>query len=304
MAEFRVRKAPSIQAELSVPGDKSISHRSVMLAALGRRKCFIEGFLPSEDCLATVDCFRKLGVQIETLSELGEPWQEGERVDQGQTEHGPTRLLVHGRGPKLQAPTEELYCGNSGTTMRLISGILAAQPFTTTLTGDPSLSGRTMKRIMLPLNAMGAKISSIAGNDKAPLRIEGGDLTPIRYELPVASAQVKSAILLAGMLSEGTTTVVEPQATRDHTETMLRHFGVQTVRQGKEVSIAGGQIPDAMKFSVPGDISSAAFWLVAAAAQTGAKLTVKNVGLNPTRTGIIKVLVRMGAQINEVCTGS
>lgn len=299
-----MKKAHSIQAELSVPGDKSISHRSVMLSSLSNGPCYIDGFLPSEDCLATVDCFRKLGVTIEEMSDDGEPWQAGRKDEKGAPMHGPTRLLVHGKGPKLHAPTETLYCGNSGTTMRLISGILAAQPFRTRLTGDESLSGRTMKRIMTPLNAMGANVFSEADNDCAPLIIEGGNLQPIRYTLPVASAQVKSAILLAGMLSEGKTTVVEPQATRDHTETMLRHFQVKTVRNGKEVTIYGGQVPESSHFTVPGDISSAAFWLVAAAAQPGSHLIIQNVGLNPTRTGIIKVLLRMGAQITEVLTGS
>jgi 3-phosphoshikimate 1-carboxyvinyltransferase len=232
MAEYRVKRGKPIAAEISVPGDKSISHRAVMLASLSNGPCLVNGFLCSEDCLATVECFRRLGIKIEALDEEGNPWI------------GPTRLLIHGRGGKLEEPRDALYCGNSGTTMRLISGILAAQPFTSRLTGDDSLTRRPMKRIMEPLNAMGAEIVSENDNGTAPLVIHGGKLRPIRYSLPVASAQVKSAVLLAGMFTEGKTTVVEPQATRDHTETMLRHFGVKTLRDGKNVSIYGGQVPE------------------------------------------------------------
>lgn len=276
-----------------MPGDKSISHRSIMLSALSNGVCEITGFLPSEDCLATAGAFRALGVKIEALTADGEGYWEPDGKP------GPTRMRVHGTGGKLTAPQGDIYCGNSGTTMRLMSGILAAQPFTTRLTGDPSLSRRPMKRIMEPLSLMGAEITAEGENGAPPLVIRGGQLQPIRYTLPVASAQVKSAVLLAGMLAPGKTTVVEPQATRDHTETMLRYFGVKTQRQGDNISIYGGQIPEARDFLVPGDISSAAFWLVAAAAQNGSDLIVRDVGLNKTRTGILQVLVRMGAQISE-----
>ncbi len=296
MAEYRVKRAKPIGAELSVPGDKSISHRAAMLAALSNGPCLIDGFLASEDCLATVECLRGLGVKIEALDELGNPWNP----DPAGRKLGPTRLLVHGCGGTFTAPTRDLYCGNSGTTMRLLSGILAGQPFTSRLTGDPSLSRRPMKRVIEPLSEMGAELVAEGANGAPPLVINGGRLRPIRYTLPVASAQVKSAVLLAGLFAEGKTTVVEPQATRDHTETMFRFFGIKTLRHEHSVTIYGGQIPESRDFTVPGDISSAAFWIVAAAAQPGSDLIVRNVGLNPTRTGVLKVLLRMGAQITEV----
>jgi 3-phosphoshikimate 1-carboxyvinyltransferase len=296
MAEYRVKRAKPIAAEMSVPGDKSISHRAVMLAGLSNGVCNVSGFLPSADCLSTVDCFRRLGVRIDALNSDDTPWASASPG----AESGPTKLRIHGRSMQLSAPSHDLDCGNSGTTMRLLSGILAGQPFAARLTGDASLSRRPMKRIMEPLAAMGAEIRAEGDNGCAPLVIQGGHLQPIRYTLPVASAQVKSAVLLAGMFADGKTTVIEPQATRDHTETMLRYFMVKTLRSGHSVSIYGGQVPESRDFMVPGDISSAAFWIVAAAAQPGAELVMKNVGLNPTRTGILKVLIRMGAQISEV----
>lgn len=298
MAEYRVKRAKPIGAELSVPGDKSVSHRAVMFAAMSNGPCIIDGFLPSEDCLATVECMRSLGVNIEAIDELGNPWKPKDDKTPG-----PTRLLIHGCSGKFQAPKRDLYCGNSGTTMRLLSGILAGQPFTSRLTGDPSLSRRPMKRIMEPLAAMGAEITAEGDNASAPLMINGGKLTPIRYTLPVASAQVKSAVLLAGLFANGKTTVVEPQATRDHTETMFKFFQIKTLRNEHSVSIYGGQVPESRDLTVPGDISSAAFWIVAAASQPGSDLIVRNVGLNPTRTGVLKVLIRMGAQIIEVVSG-
>ncbi len=296
MAEYRVKRAKPIAAEIRVPGDKSISHRAVMFAAMSNGTCVIDGFLPSADCLSTVECVRTLGVKVEALDEEDNPWTP----ESNGGKPGPTRLRIHGRSMKFAAPERNLDCGNSGTTMRLMSGILAAQPFTSRLIGDASLSRRPMKRIIDPLTSMGAQLTTEGENGCAPMVINGAPLQPIRYTLPVASAQVKSAVLLAGLFADGKTTVVEPQATRDHTETMLRYFRVKTLRNGHSVSIYGGQVPESRDFRVPSDISSAAFWIVAAAAQPGAELIVRDVGLNPTRTGILKVLIRMGAQITEV----
>jgi 3-phosphoshikimate 1-carboxyvinyltransferase len=291
MAEFRVRSAKPISCSVTVPGDKSISHRSVMIAVLADGVSTIDGFLASEDCLATMKAFRAMGVRIDAPDEA--------------TLHGPDKpgviaITVHGAKGGLTAPAGPLDCGNSGTTMRLMSGLLAAQPFRTELFGDTSLSRRPMKRVIAPLTLMGAKISGQGENGMPPLVIEGGALTPIHYRLPVASAQVKSAVLLAGLFCQGRTVVTEPVATRDHTERMFEAFGIAVRRDGDDIILHGGQRPVARAFTVPGDISSAAFWLVAAAAQPGSELHVLNVGLNPTRTGILKVLTRMGAQIQEI----
>jgi 3-phosphoshikimate 1-carboxyvinyltransferase len=228
-----------------------------------------------------------LGAEVEVLEEL-----EG---------YGPISMKIEGRSMKLDAPTAPIDCGNSGTGMRLLAGLLAPQPFTSELFGDASLSSRPMGRITKPLEQMGAQIETLGEKPGcAPLRIHGKTLTPISYEMPVASAQVKSAILLAGLFTPGKTTVVQPAETRDHTERMLESFRVRTVREGNSISIYGGQTPEACDFVVPGDISSAAFWLVAAAAIPGSKLLIKDVGLNPTRTAILAVLVRMGARIIDV----
>ncbi len=301
MSEFRVKRARPIAAEIRVPGDKSISHRAVMFSALSNGVCNITGFLASEDCLSTMECMRKMGVKIIAYTPDGDEWKAFD--EHGKPQPGPTRLEVHGCSMKLSPPTGDLDCGNSGTTMRLLAGILAAQPFESRMIGDVSLSRRPMKRIMEPLGEMGADIRSELDNGCAPLIVTGGKLQPIRYTLPVASAQVKSAVLLAGLFADGKTTVVEPQATRDHTETMLKYFMVKTLRSGHSISIYGGQVPESRDFQVPGDISSAAFWAVAAAAQPGSDLIIQDVGLNPTRTGILKVLIRMGAGITEVLGG-
>jgi len=285
---FRIKRGPVLQTEITVPGDKSISHRAIMLAALSNGVCKITNFLEGEDCLSTAAAFRQLGVTIE------------------QTEPG--TMIVHGTHGIFTAPAAAIDCGNSGTTMRLMSGILAAQPFTSRLTGDASLRSRPMRRVIEPLTQMGAKIRAEGAGDTPPLIIEGGPLKAITYHTPVASAQVKSAILLAGLYAEGVTTVVEPAPSRNHTERMLEYFLVKLDCDrakpvaGKEcrISLGGRQQIESRDFSVPGDISSAAFWLVAAAAQPGSRLLIKNVGLNPTRTGIIDVLVRMGAQVREV----
>jgi 3-phosphoshikimate 1-carboxyvinyltransferase len=280
MPDWKVRRAPVIQSEITVPGDKSISHRAVMLAALSNGPCVIRGFLASEDCLCTMAAMRALGVKIEQPE--------------------PETLIVHGSKRKFTAPEHDIDCGNSGTTMRLLAGLLAGQPFRTRLFGDASLSKRPMKRVIDPLSQMGAKIAAEGENHRPPLVIEGATIKPIHYFSPIASAQVKSAVLLAGMFASGKTTVTEPTQSRDHTERMLEYFLVRPIREGTTVSIYGGQQPESRDFTVPGDISSAAFWLVAAAAQPGAHLLVRNVGLNETRTGILGVLVRMGAGVREV----
>lgn len=280
MSDWKIRRAPTIQTELEVPGDKSISHRAVMLAAMSNGPCVIKGFLPSEDCMATVGAMRSLGVAIEVADE--------------------TTLIVHGMRGVFTAPTGEIDCGNSGTTMRLMAGILAGQPFRSRLVGDASLSKRPMRRVIEPLTKMGAKITAEGKDGRPPLVIEGGQLKPLQYVSPVASAQVKSAVLLAGMFAKGKTSVTEPTQSRDHTERMLEYFLVRPQKQGLTVSVFGGQTPESREFRVPGDISSAAFWLVAAAAQPRSRLLVKNVGLNETRTGVLAVLVRMGAAIREV----
>ena len=286
-SELRVSRAHCFGGETSVPGDKSISHRAVMLAALADGTSKIEGFLPSEDCLATLGAMKSLGVTVDFLDE---------------TDLGPSSLLVHGRGMVTQEPDHPIDCGNSGTTMRLLSGILAGQDFTSRLIGDESLSKRPMNRVIKPLSGMGAGIQAEGEGGSAPLVIHGGALNGTTYELPVASAQVKSAILLAGLFAEGMTTVIQPVETRDHTERMLDLFNVRTSTDGKAISIMGGQQLQPCDFVVPGDISSAAFWLAAAAVSPGAHLRIQNVGINPTRSGILDVLERMGADINSVAS--
>ena len=287
-SELRVHRANFLGGEVSVPGDKSISHRAVMLASLADGDCRIDGFLPSEDCLATVAAMQSLGVSIDVLEH---------------SSIGPESLLVHGRGMVAGAPTDDIDCGNSGTTMRLMSGILAGQDFASRLVGDASLSKRPMNRVIMPLSDMGACIKAEGEGGSAPLDIRGGMLRGIRYELPVASAQVKSAVLLAGLFAEGTTAVIQPVETRDHTERMLDLFQVKTQVEGREITITGGQKIQPCDFVVPGDISSAAFWLAAASASPGARLRINNVGLNPTRSGILDVLIAMGANISSVAVG-
>ena len=285
MAILKSRKLKSIPAEITVPGDKSISHRSAMFAGLAKGTTIIDGFLPSEDCLCTVKAMQALGAEVQPLEEV-----EG---------IGLVKLAITGKGAKLQAPTHPIDCGNSGTTTRLLCGILAGQNFTTELFGDPSLSKRPMKRVADPLAQMGARVEGQGEKICAPLKVHGGALKPIYYKLPVASAQVKSAVLLAGMFAQGKTTVVEPVATRNHTERLFSHFGIKWLREDDAVSVCGPQEPQARDIVVPGDISSAAFWMVAVAASPGAQITIKNVGLNPTRTGILNVLLRMGAQVTH-----
>jgi 3-phosphoshikimate 1-carboxyvinyltransferase len=275
---YLVRHVSSLSGSLRVPGDKSISHRSIMLGAIADGVTRVEGFLEGEDALSTMNAFRALGVTIEG-------------PDQG-------RVSVHGVGREgLKTPAVPLDCGNSGTSMRLMSGLLAGQNLRATMTGDESLSGRPMRRVTDPLALMGANISSAEGG-RPPLNIAPvASLKAIDYTLPMASAQVKSAVLLAGLYADGVTTVTEPAPTRDHTERMLKGFGVQVQVEGPRVSIAGGQRLTACHIDVPADISSAAFFLVAASIAEQADITVRHVGINPTRTGVIDILKLMGADL-------
>jgi len=278
--ELRVKRAPRIDLEITVPGDKSISHRAVIIAALSNGVCTLRGFLPSEDCMHTVNALRTLGVRIEQPE--------------------PDTLIVHGKKRVLTPPKKEIDCGNSGTTMRLLAGLLAGQTFESRLVGDARLSRRPMDRVIAPLGKMGANIVAEGPEETPPLRIHGGSLRGIRYGLPVASAQVKSALLLAGLFAKGKTTVEEPVPTRNHTELMLNYFLVRTVKDENDtVTVFGDQVPESRDFTIPGDISSAAFWLVAAAVQPRGHLLVRDVGLNNTRTALLGVLLRMGAQVRE-----
>ena len=287
MSEFRVTAISKLHAEFTVPGDKSMSHRAAILGGLSNGTCTVRNFLPSEDCVNTLNAMQALGARHEVLDELAG--------------YGPINLRIHGQSMKLSAPDGPIDCGNSGTGMRLLAGLLAGQPFTSELFGDASLSSRPMGRITIPLAQMGANIETLGEKPGcAPLRIHAAKVHPITYDMPVASAQVKSAVLLAGLFAEGTTTVIQPAETRDHTERMLASFGIHTRHDGKAISLDGGQTPQACDFTVPGDISSAAFWLVAAAALPGSRLLIKDVGLNPTRTAILKVLSRMGAHMTEI----
>jgi 3-phosphoshikimate 1-carboxyvinyltransferase len=278
--ELRVKRAPRIDAEITVPGDKSISHRAAIIAALSNGICTLRGFLPSEDCMHTVNALRALGIEI----------------DQPE----PHVLVVHGKKRVLSPPAHDIDCGNSGTTMRLLAGLLAGQTFESRLVGDASLSRRPMDRVIGPLRQMGANIVAEGAEHTPPLRIHGGSLKGIHYRSPIASAQVKSAILLAGLFAKGKTTVDEPSASRNHTELIFNYFLVRTAKPEEGcISVFGGQIPESRDFHIPGDLSSAAFWLVAAAAQPGGHLLVRDVGLNDTRTALLGVLVRMGAQVRE-----
>ena len=287
MSEFRVKAISNLHAEFCVPGDKSMSHRAAILGGLSNGICTIANFLPSEDCINTLNAMKALGADYEVLDEL--------------PGYGPVHLRIHGQSMKLRQPAAPIDCGNAGTGMRLLAGLLAGQDFPTELFGDASLSSRPMGRITVPLAQMGANIETRGEKPGcAPLFIHPAKLQPITYEMPMASAQVKSAVLLAGMFAEGKTTVIQPAETRDHTERMLASFQVSTRREGHVISIFGGQTPESCDFTVPGDISSAAFWLVAAAALPGSRLLIKDVGLNPTRTAILKVLSRMGAHMTEI----
>ncbi|MDA8442304.1 MAG: 3-phosphoshikimate 1-carboxyvinyltransferase [Peptococcaceae bacterium] len=273
-----INPAAKLSGQLSVPGDKSISHRAVMLGALAEGVTEIEGFLPGADCLSTVACVRQLGITIDNI--------------------GPEHLRVYGQGLHgLQEPEDVLNVGNSGTTLRLLLGILAGQNFVSMLTGDSTIRRRPMARITVPLQQMGATIVGRERGKLAPLAVNGGNLHAINYVSPVASAQVKSGILLAGLYAEGVTSVQEPYVSRDHTERMLRAFGANVVSEANTVSVYPGRMLKGQKVQVPGDISSAAFFLVAGSIIGQGEICVQNVGVNPTRDGIITALRAMGADI-------
>ena len=277
MADFTLKeKSRAFKGEITPPGDKSISHRAIILGSLGQGKTRANGFLASQDTLATVNAFRSMGVEI--------------NVNAGEVEISGNGLFG------LKEPRETIDTENSGTTARLLAGVLSAQSFRSTITGDSSLRRRPMSRVTVPLRMMGARISG--EGETLPLHITGSELRGIDYESPVASAQVKSSLLLAGLYAAGRTSVTEPERTRDHTERMLRHFGVPVEASGTRVSVSpAGQFPGA-ELEIPSDISSAAFFIVAALVNPGSEIIVGNVGLNPLRTGVLDILREMGADIS------
>lgn len=282
MSVKEIKAMGALKGEVQIPGDKSISHRAVMLGSIARGTTEISHFLNGADCLSTIHCFQKMGIEIEQSKDL---------------------VLVHGRGLRgLKAPRGILDTGNSGTTTRLICGILSGQNFSSVLSGDDSLNSRPMKRIMDPLNQMGARITSIQDNNCAPLRIEPGTLHGIRYVSPVASAQVKSSVLLAGLYADSPVSVTEPVLSRNHTELMLGSFGADISSElHADGSATASVSPCAelygQKIQVPGDISSAAYFIAAGLLVPGSRLLVKNVGINPTRAGFLEICRKMGADI-------
>ncbi len=276
-----VRPCALLEGDLSLPGDKSISHRAALFNACAHGRATVTHFSPGADCLSTLACLRALGASIESMS----------------AEDGSLRLVVQGQGADaLREPENVLDAGNSGTTTRLFSGLLASRPFLSVMTGDSSLRSRPMGRVIAPLRQMGAQIWARKGDTLAPLVIRGGGLKGIRYRMPVASAQVKSAILIAGLFAEGETEVEEPAPTRDHTERMFRAMGAHVRTDGPRVTVRPGRL-QAVDVDVPGDISAAAFWLVAAAIHPDARIRIRNVGVNPSRTGVLDVLRAMGARV-------
>lgn len=281
---MQITKKTHMKGTVAVPGDKSISHRAVMFGSLAQGTTEITHFLQGADCLSTIDCFRRMGIEVDQT---------------------PSAILVHGKGLHgLQKPSTILDCGNSGTTTRLISGILAAQNFDVTLTGDESIQKRPMKRIMTPLSEMGARITSVNGTGCAPLHIEGTQLKGIHYNSPVASAQVKSCVLLAGLYADGQTSVTEPSLSRNHTEIMLNYFGANVTSIGTTATVTPEPVLTGRKVNVPGDISSAAYFIAAAMLVPNSEILLQNVGINPTRDGILRVFKDMGADItflNENC---
>jgi 3-phosphoshikimate 1-carboxyvinyltransferase len=274
---IKISPKSNLKGEITAPGDKSISHRSAIIGSIAKGITEINGFLHGEDCIATINAFRKMGVDIQ--------------------ETGDGKVIVHGVGlDGLKEPDDILDMGNSGTSMRLISGILAGQPFYSVLTGDNSLRSRPMKRVADPLRLMGAKIYARNG-DLAPLTILGGNLKAIDYQTPVASAQIKSSILLAGLYADGETFVTETAESRDHTERMLRSFGAEVTSIGLTHKVQGRPELVGHEINVPGDISSAAYFIVVGLLCPNSEITIKNVGINPTRTGIIDALKAMGGNI-------
>ncbi len=278
MKNILLQKAPKgLKGDILFPGDKSLTHRAIIFGSLAEGSSTFTNVLSGEDCVCTRKAFEGMGVQMEIPSA--------------------TKLTIHGKGlHSLKPPTSEIYLGNSGTSIRLLLGVLAGQPFEATLTGDPSLSQRPMRRVTDFLKQMGAQVEGRDGANFAPLKIRGGNLKGINAKLPIPSAQVKSAILLAGLYAKGRTSVTEPVTSRDHTERFLKHFGVRTDEAGGKVSLESGQTLKARNFEIAGDISSAAFFMAMALLVPGSEICFRNVLWNPTRTGIVDVLKRMGAQ--------
>lgn len=271
------KKTKHLKGEITVPGDKSISHRSIMLGSIASGITEVHGFLNGADCISSMNCFRQMGVAIDYDGSI---------------------VTIHGNGLHgLKAPADTLDVGNSGTTTRLMSGILAAQNFSSRVIGDDSICRRPMKRIITPLAMMGADITSERGNDCAPLIINGRELKGIHYDSPVASAQVKSCVLLAGLYADGETSVTEPYVSRNHTELMLNAFGGSCTTLGTTATVTSDPVLTGQKIVVPGDISSAAYFLVAGLIAENSEITIKNVGINPTRDGIIDVIKMMGGDI-------
>lgn len=279
---FKAKPSNSVSGDITIPGDKSISHRSIMFGSMADGVTHVSGFLPGEDCLATMKAFQAMGVKIEGPDENN-------------------NVVVYGKGiDGLTAPKEPLNVGNSGTSIRLLSGILAGQPFASEMAGDSSLNKRPMMRVVNPLKLMGANLSA---NDDGtpPIKVHGKEeLSGIDYLLPMASAQVKSCVLLAGMFANGTTTVTEPGITRDHTERMLKAFGYPVTTEGSKVTIEGGHRLTACDINVPGDISSATFFIIAGLIAKQGSLTLRNVGMNPTRIGVLNIVKQMGANIEII----
>ena len=274
---MKINRVKSLNGEITIPGDKSISHRSIMFGSIADGITEVHGFLNGADCISSMNCFRQMGIDIDYDGNV---------------------VTVHGKGLHgLSKPEDTLDVGNSGTTTRLISGILAAQPFASRLIGDASICKRPMKRIMTPLSMMGADITSELGNDCAPLLINGKELHGIHYNSPVASAQVKSCVLLAGLYADGTTSVTEPYLSRNHTEIMLTHFGADITSKGTTATVTPGKDLHAQEIIVPGDISSAAYFIAAALMVPDSEILIKNVGINPTRDGLLRVCQDMGADI-------
>ncbi|EMF0069305.1 3-phosphoshikimate 1-carboxyvinyltransferase [Enterococcus hirae] len=268
-----------INGELVIPADKSISHRSIMFGAISKGTTIVNNFLKAEDCLSTIAVFKQLGVRITEKNE---------------------QIMIEGKGFEgLTAPSSRLDAGNSGTTMRLVLGILAGCPFTSEIAGDASLNRRPMERVMKPLREMGADLQGTAEAEFPPLKVTGNTFHGIEYHMPIASAQVKSAILFAALQAEGTTKIIEKEQSRNHTEEMIKQFGGKIQVEGKEIIVTGPQQLIGQEVTVPGDISSAAFYLVAASILANSEVLLKQVGINPTRTGILDVLMQMGANIEE-----
>jgi 3-phosphoshikimate 1-carboxyvinyltransferase len=274
---IELSRARVFKGEFAPPPDKSISHRAVMFSSLAKGTSTVRNFLRANDTLSTVNAFRSLGIDI---------------IDEGPT------LTIHGRGIHgLSEPHDVIDCGNSGTTIRLLSGVLSGNPFFSVLTGDSSLRTRPMGRVVKPLSLMGARIIARDNDRYPPLAIKGGNLRPFTYRMPVASAQVKSSLMLAGLYTEGDTEIIEPIRSRDHSEKMLPAFGAEIIVEGLRIIVRGGRELGPLDTYVPGDFSSAAFFIVAALLIPGAEIIARNVGLNPTRTGLLEVLKNMGATI-------